>query len=71
MLKAWAEVWFVLAEGRRTLGFLRGCGSSDAEDVSAMVYRAAHGGPGPRSAIPNLQQDRGPCWLLASRQGWR
>jgi hypothetical protein len=23
MLKAWAEVWFILAEGRRTLGFLR------------------------------------------------
>ena len=37
MLKVWAEVWFILAEGRRTLGFLLGCGLREADDTSAMV----------------------------------
>ena len=37
MLKAWAEVWFILAEGRRTLGFLRIYRPSKAEGISAMV----------------------------------
>jgi len=37
MLKAWAEVWFILADGRRRLGFLLGCGLSEADGTSAMV----------------------------------
>ena len=35
MLKAWAEVWFILAEGRRSLGFLRIYWPSKADGMSA------------------------------------
>ena len=45
MLKAWAEVWFILVEGHLTLGFLRIYRPSKAEGMSAMVRFVGVGQP--------------------------
>jgi hypothetical protein len=45
MLQIWAEVWVIADVACRTLGFMRVCGPSKADGVSAMVRFAGVGQP--------------------------